>query len=102
MRAKEYYEKYKDAVIYHEEENEKELLEMVKELLNDFNKEVEVLQEQRHVSTISGLVSILKEQNNKFNALSNIFIKKHGYSPFRADAYKNVIIDKLPDLKDKF
>ena len=99
MKAKDYYEKYKDMASYFLLGDEVELIKLTTNLLNDMYKEFNELLEIRHIKTADGIASIVKELNKKINALNRIFMEKDNVSPFQIDGYKNLIIEKAPDIK---
>ena len=88
-KAKEYYEKLKnnnfsDAII--------------QEVVYEFVDEIEYLSEQRHITTTSGLKSIIKELNQKWNAIarmSNGILKKDGFINFIKSHLKDLKYDDI-------
>jgi ribosomal protein L10 len=68
-------------------------------ILDDFSQEVTDLFEIRHIVSRDAIISVLREQNQKWNALVRLFEKKHGTSPLKRDGFKFVCEEKLPELK---
>ena len=91
MKAREYFEKYYVAA---EEEFD---IARVPTILKDFSTEAKEICEKRHVSQDRSVISVLKEQNTKWNALVEIFKKKTGKSPILKDGFKRYWLMKLPD-----
>ena len=91
MKAVEYIDKYKEGLESPEEEvRDKALNDLVLDMAN----EVKELMEVRHVHKTTSAVSIIKEQNQKWNAIaSKIGILKH-------DGFKELYITKIPEIAD--
>lgn len=97
MKAKEYYEQYGIAVLaesYHESKYD----ELTK-LISAFLKEMKATLKERHVSTDRGTVAIIREFNNKWNALSAIFEKKHGVTPLNRNGFLKFMESEIPELE---
>lgn len=94
MKAKDYFEKYEERIMKKDADTAKACEDMVEE----FCAETEKLIEDRHIKLIGGMVGVMKEQNQKWNALCNLFVKKHGFSVLKRDALKNLWIKNMPDL----
>ena len=96
MKATEYYEKYKDKLTSRKEEV---AIEAIKELLANFNQEARGLISKRHIRTTPALISILKELNNKWNALVRCFEKDYGGTPIKRDGFWIFWTKEMPELK---
>ncbi|WP_407450030.1 hypothetical protein [Fibrobacter sp.] len=94
MKAKDYFEKYEERIMKKDADSIKALEDMVEE----FCIETEKLIEDRHIKLVGGMVGVMKEQNQKWNALCNLFVKKHGTSVLKRDVLKNSWIENMPDL----
>ena len=97
MKAKEYYDQYGEAVLaesYHEDHNEE-----LSRLVLAFMREMKELVEARHIKTDRGTVGIIREQNEKWNALCAIFEKNHGVTPIKRDGFLNLMKAKIPELE---
>ena len=99
MKAIDYYEKYKDNLC---SDKECEIQEAIINLVHDFSKEASDLSIKRQISRPSGLVAILDEQNQKWNALYHIFEVKYGKAPINRDGFRRFCLVRMPDLKDHF
>lgn len=104
MKAKEYFEKY--GVLIMLEAYDRSFngnIPHLEELIQDFGKEFKLLIEKRGVKTTSGAVAVLKELNDKWNAICRLFEKKYaGISPIREDGFKNAILTHCPELEGYF
>lgn len=96
-KAKEYYELYKVALM-----NEERATQALSNLIKEFNDEVVELQKIRHVKFDRGLMPILKETNQKWNAIVQLFEKEYGASPIKPDGFKIFWLNNMPELKGKF
>lgn len=104
MKAKEYFEKY-DVLIMHEvyDRSSNGKIQHLEELVQDFATEFKLLIEKRGVKTTSGAVAVLKELNDKWNAICRLYEKKYnGVSPIREDGLKNGILTHCPELEEYF
>ena len=88
MKAKEYYELYKFDLM---SEKDDKVLKAISDLVHDFNKEVTELREIRHVKFDRGMIPILKEMNQKWNAIVRLFQKEYGATPNQARWVQNVL-----------
>ena len=95
MKAKDYFLKYDEPVM--EEARIPETLTdgPMAKMFTEFFKEVGEIAEQRRVKFDRGLIPIVEEQNKKWNAVSNLFIKKYGVTPLKKDGFKIAFYDNL-------
>lgn len=93
-RAREYYEKYEDSI---REDPEKAAVALLKE----FSGEVKELCDKRHVKKDGAIYAILRELNQKWNALSNIVKKEQGASPIRVDGFRRFYEMKMSELEGR-
>lgn len=81
MKAKDYYKKYAEQLMSPDTS-----ITAVKELIVDFAKESRMLMDQRGVKTDKACMSVLKEMNDKWNALANMFpvevLKRNGWREY--------------------
>lgn len=108
MKAIEYYEKYhsrffKPKTIHYmdktgntpmmnsfqtvEPEAREAISSALADLILEFSKEVETICKMRNCRYDDGVQAVLKEQNQKWNALSNLFEKNLGVSPLKRDGF---------------
>jgi hypothetical protein len=74
MKADAYFEKYFGSISY----PDSSVLEAGQKMYVEFLGEYEVIKEQRHVTTMNGAVGIIKELNEKWNAVESRVAKKFG------------------------
>jgi hypothetical protein len=63
-----------------------------------FLKEMKPLMDTRHGRSIQAFNAVAREQNQKWNALCALFVKKHGKSPLKEDYFA----DEYDNLKRQF
>lgn len=93
MKAIEYFEKY-GADIYAEFLTPQSLDKIgptLQKLLTDFSAETTEILEKRHGKRPGALKAVVLDQNEKWNALCRIFMKKYGESPIKEDGWKNLV-----------
>ena len=97
MKAIELYEKYKDQL------DPKSSLatrqEAVKNILLDLSTEVSKICEERKVQRISAVIAVIREQNQKWNALCNILLKLYGTELLIRNGFKNFWLNQMPELQ---
>lgn len=74
MKADAYFEKYFGSISY----PDSSVLEAGQKMYVEFLGEYEIIKEQRHVTTMNGAVGIIKELNEKWNAVESRVAKKFG------------------------
>jgi hypothetical protein len=98
MKASEYYEKYRplffDPDIAFEKANF-----FLKQLMMEFSKETCAILIKRHASRDEAFHAVLREQNQKWNALVRIFETMCLASPIMIDGFKKFWENELPELK---
>lgn len=95
MKAKEYFEKY-DRLIVEEYPETKHLTDFLIELM----REVEKLIDERKCKKADAGVSVIKEVNQKYNAVVALYEKKYGKSPLVRNGFLDVCRTNMPFLKD--
>ena len=81
MKAKEYFEKYDELIIKDQIAGS---IESAKKLLIELSDEVKDICEARHVKRDAAVVSVLKEINQKWNAICSLYEKKIWCVPFES------------------
>lgn len=97
MKAKEYYILLKKEIDDGHTDNIKTVAQGI---ILDMNREVTELCEKRNVKFDRGLFSIIKEMNDKWNAIVRLLEREYGQSPIIRDGYKKVWIAQIPELKE--
>ena len=95
MKAKEYYEKYAAELLSGDYDTVKQAGE---KLIREFMDEVGVISEKRKVSRPESIVDIIKELNQKWNALRNLFIKRDRRPVLEEDGFKDLMQDQITKL----
>jgi hypothetical protein len=95
MKAQDYFEKYKESV-YNEALEGK--ADAAKEMYFAFIREVNDLIKIRHVKTDKAAISIIKELNQKWNKLANLFEAEYGQCVLKRNAIWNYFADKIPEI----
>lgn len=96
MKAKEYYIPIKDAI---DSGKVEDIKTVVSDMILNMNDEVEELCKKRHVQFDNGVYSIIKEMNDKWNAVARLVEKDYRQSPILRDGYKKFWINQIPELE---
>ena len=86
MKAIDYYDKYRKRIF---SDNKEETVNAVNDMFIEFMDEANQIAKSRNVKKKESYRSILKEMNNKWNAVSTLMIKKNGYSPIKENGFIN-------------
>lgn len=93
MKAKEYYTKYKNMLT----SNEEHLVTIAaRDFLNELIGDTVSTAKSRKVVRPSALAAVVKETNQKYNAVSDMFKKEFGDSPLRHNGFLNYFKDTAP------
>lgn len=96
MKAKEYFEKYEKVII---ESIKEDSTTGHKDLLVEMSKEVQTLYDSRKAKSNSALAGIIKELNQKWNAIGTLFEKKYGASPLKRNGFIEFWKHEMPELE---
>jgi len=97
MKAKEYAEEFlKTDFKVSEEVTNKAVSDITIKFFNEIND----IRLARHVTKDIGLASIVKEQNQKWNAFCRIVNKVLGVELMRLDGFRLYMLEIIPDLKN--
>ena len=83
MKAKEYYAKIKEQ----NPQTAKELANAIGDVVDGLNNEAKELIKKRHVTRDDGCRAIIRELNNKWNAIATLFEKDYGMSPISRNRF---------------
>lgn len=86
MKAKEYFEKYftdLDSI------SAEEIYNRLRAFLKAMNEESRDIANMRHVKLDSGVLGVLREQSNKWNAVGRLIEKKYGAPLLKQDGFIN-------------
>lgn len=95
MKAKEYYAKYKDRIV---SEDDKVSLQGVSDMLFAMCMESKELVAKRKVRSDCGAVAVLREMNDKYNAVCRMFEAEYGASPIKKDGFMAYWRRQIPAL----
>lgn len=97
MKAADYFEKYQEGL---RTRTAKVRMCAVKDLFFEMSEETTVIAKSRGSNQHDMLlVSVLKEQNQKWNAIVTIFLKKYGDSPLLNNGFIHYWETELPAVK---
>ena len=98
MKAKEYFDREIEGIEAAIVNNDGASLgEIGKKLYIDFLNEAHAICVNRHVKFDRGFHPIIREQNQKWNALAKMIEAEIGVSVFRRDAFKNTLMSQLAE-----
>ena len=98
MKAKEYYDKYANDIMRNNT-FEAAMLSL-KSMYDEFNREMVDICNVRHCATDLATAAVIREQNQKWNALERRFRESNeGLSPIKRDGFKEFWIKQLPTLQ---
>jgi hypothetical protein len=90
MKAVDLYLKYRGALLSTERNVYLKAVEdLVAELMEDANRIMKI----RNVATVGGLDAAMREQNDKWNAIVKLFVKKDGTSPIERNVIRTAIAE---------
>lgn len=95
MKAKEYFDKYERAII---EDFKEDATSSTSKLLLEMSEEIKEILHKRNAKSNSAVLGGIKEGNQKWNAICNLFIKKYGFSPLRENGLFKYWEMKIPGL----
>ena len=96
MKAKEYFEKYEERL---HPADETALNKAAYSLLLEMVDESQNVLKSRNAKSTQALLGVLKEFNDKWNAVVAMDTKKCGFSNLRYNGFKLFWLNKLPELK---
>lgn len=90
MRATEYFEKYDQPLMEVFLIGGEKAEDAAGDFAGEFFREMGDICEMRHVTLMSGLKGVVKDQNNKWNKVVRLFTAKYGFSPIKQDGFKEL------------
>lgn len=94
MKAKEYYEQ----IMAKNPQTAEEMAIAVGDVVIGLNREAAELVKKRNAKRNDAVRAVIREQNNKWNAIVGLFEKKQGISPIRRNAYLDAWVKQIPEL----
>ena len=98
MKAIEYYEQFGERV--YQEAVKSSCNNALSDLVAAFVREMKELIDSRKVQSNRGTVAVIREMNEKWNALVAIFEKRKGDSPIKRNGFRLYMELEIPALKD--
>lgn len=98
MKAKDYYKKIVEA----NPQTADEFGAITGEIVSGLNKEAKELIISRKAQRNDAVRGIVRELNNKWNAIVNLYEKDHDFSPFRRNAYWDCWVKEIPELDPSY
>ena len=96
MKAKEYYAKYKEQIL---SADDKVSLRAVSNLVCDLSVEAKELLQKRHAQSNCAGVAVLREMNDKYNAICNLFEREYGATPIKPNGFMLYWKRTMPELE---
>lgn len=97
MKAKDYFDKYEVNMVAFDGEN---AINVATDILKEMSQEVDTIYKARGCKTNSALAAILKELNNKWNAVGSLFEKKYGRSYLKRNGFIEFWKHEMPEIID--
>lgn len=98
MKAKEYYEQ----IIAKNPQTADEMANAVGEVVEGLHQEAKDMIKQRKIKRGDALRAVIRELNDKWNAIAGLFEKKQGVSPIRRNAFWNEWLKQIPELDPNY
>lgn len=95
MKAKEYFAKYEEEIMKEATQTEVLTDGNIAKLYIEMFSEMKTIIEIRHIQNDNSLMSLIREQNDKWNAIERLFIKKYGVSPIAHNGFLTACVEDL-------
>ena len=99
MKAKQYFEKYEP--LFDEARGPENIEKVALDLFVEVADELYALAESRNIQSEEAQLSLIKEFNQKWNAIYTCFEKKYGDSPIKWNGFKDGYKRAVPAIADK-
>ena len=97
MKAKEYFEKYKDDI---SNDNPEKCSDAIMSLYSEMRDELFEIVEKRNIKYKQSFIDTVNEFNKKWNMIKKMFDEKTEIKcPMKQDAFKDVLLDLLEKAK---
>lgn len=87
MKAKEYFEKYGSDIMNEGFRGEVSGDGFMAKLYMEMFHELKEMIDRRHIQKDDSFMALVEEQNDKWNAIERLFIKKYGVSPIAHNGF---------------
>lgn len=98
MKAKEYYEQ----IMSKNPQTADEMANAIGDVVDGLNKEAKDIIKQRKVRRNDAVRAVVRELNDKWNAIVGLFEKKQGKSPIRRNAFWDAWVHQMPELDPNY
>lgn len=99
MKAKEYFNKYKNGLA---SEDKDTYVLTFREMYQEMFKECVDIMETRRVKENDAVVSVFKEMNEKYNAICRLLAKEYENSPIKENGFAVLVCDTCEFLRPHF
>lgn len=96
MKARQYFEMHRQEMTCGDE---KRVQAAINQLVLELNDESKDMLKSRNINTDRAAVSVLRELNDKYNAVVGLFEKHYGASPLMRDGYLNLWKNRIPTIQ---
>ncbi len=97
MKAKEYFDKYHEAVIKEARSSTLNGTGAMNQMFLDFKNELLEIAESRKIKLQRSFLAVIEEQNRKWNAVAAMFVQKYGVPVLKRNAFSKVILGMLEE-----
>ncbi len=98
MKAKDYFDKFVDAIKECQDDNQK-LLAVTNAIYLNFQAELNQMIDHRNIKFLNAAISVIDEQNRKWNALERL-IEKAGIPPvLKINGFRNAKAMQVPEVR---
>lgn len=88
MKAKEYFQKYDDAIWEESHDPAVHTDGPISKLFIDLSVEMKEILLKRNAKTNNAVDNVIREMNDKWNAIGRMFTKKYGESPLKENGFR--------------
>lgn len=99
MKAKDYFNKYKDGL---SSKNWDTYVLTFREMYQEMFKECVDIIHTRRIEKNDAVVSVFKEMNERYNALCRLLAKEYGNSPIKENGFASIACDTCDFLRPYF
>lgn len=93
MKVQDYYMKYKE--YFEDAKDESEINNIITEIVKEMNQELFEITNKRQIKTDRAVLAVVKEMNQKWNALIRIFEKEKIQCFMKVDGFKSMWMNRL-------
>lgn len=95
MKVKDFFQKYESDLV---STNKETYINSLTNLLTEFIRETGEMHETLGIKTDSAFISLILEQNKKWNRLCQLFMEKYGKSPIKKNFFIGYLANQIPEL----